>query len=303
MKSENHPSPKEQTKQYIETKLVVPQGIEDQLSSFLIDLGSMGTWFEPVGEDVSVIGYLPSESETQVVRKAILDYLDGLRELGFQFGKGKINLQKIEIKNWAEEWKKSFKPIFVTVNIVVLPEWDKSEFPGKIVIRIKPGMAFGTGDHATTQLSIRALSRFVKPGNRIIDVGCGSGILSILSAKLGGAYALGLDIDQDAMNDAEENLILNQVEDVVEIRQGTAHAGIPPASFDVAVANINRIEIVESFDKIEPLVKGGGTLIFSGILDVEEGYMTDFLKRQRLKDIEVERQEEWVCFVGRKQNK
>jgi ribosomal protein L11 methyltransferase len=300
MKSENHPSPKEQTKQYIETKLVVPQGLEDQLSSFLIDLGSMGIWLEPAGEDVSVIGYLPVESETRAVREAIVNYLDDLRKLGFQLGEGRISLQKIEVKNWEEEWKKSFKPIHVTDNIVILPEWDKSNFSEKIVIRIKPGMAFGTGDHATTQLSIRALSRVVKPGNRIIDVGCGSGILSIVSAKLGAAHALGLDIDQDAMGDAEENLVLNDVEDVVEVRQGTAHAGIPPASFDVAVANINRIEIVESFDKIEPLVKTGGTLIFSGILDREEGYMTDFLRRQKLKDIEVERQEEWVCFVGRK---
>jgi ribosomal protein L11 methyltransferase len=300
MKSGKSPLPKEQTKEYIEIKLVVPQGLEDQLSSFLMDLGSMGTWLEPAGEDVSVIGYLPADSGTDVVREAIFNYLDDLKKLGFQTGEGKINLQKIEVKNWAEEWKKSFKPIHVTDNIVILPEWDKSYFPGKIVIRIKPGMAFGTGDHATTQLSIRALSRLVKPGNRIIDVGCGSGILSIVSAKLGAAHALGLDIDRDAMDDAEENLVINKVKDVVEIRQGTAHAGIPQASFDVAVANINRIEIVESFDKIEPLVRSGGTLIFSGILDREEGYMTDFLKRQKLKDIEVERQEEWVCFVGRK---
>lgn len=300
MKSENHSSPKEQTKEYIEIRLVVPQGLEDQLSSFLIDLGSMGTWLEPAGEDVSVIGYLPAESEAGTVRESIVNYLDQLRTLGLLPGEDNVCLQKIEVKNWEEEWKKSFKPIHVTDNIVILPEWDKSNFPGKVVIRIKPGMAFGTGDHATTQLSIRALSRFVKPGNRVIDVGCGSGILSIVSAKLRAAHALGLDIDQDAMNDAEENLVLNDVEDVVEVRQGTAHAGIPPASFDVAVANINRIEIVESFDKIEPLVKTGGTLIFSGILDREEGYMIDFLKRQKLKDIEVERQEEWVCFVGRK---
>jgi ribosomal protein L11 methyltransferase len=300
MKSGKSPSPKEQTKEYIEIRLIVPQGLEDQLSSFLTDLGSMGTWHEPSGEDVSVIGYLPAESEAGMVREAIVNYLDQLRKLGFQLGEDNFSLQKIEVKNWAEEWKKSFKPIHITEKIVILPEWDKTDFPGKIVVRIKPGMAFGTGDHATTQLCIRALGRLVKLGNRIIDVGCGSGILSILSAKLGAAYALGLDIDQDAINNAEENLALNQVKDVVEVRQGTAHAGIPPESFEVAVANINRMEIVESYDKIEPLVKSGGILIFSGILDGEEGYMTDFFKRQKLKDVEIERQEEWVCFVGRK---
>lgn len=300
MNSNRHTTPKEKIRYFTEIRLVVSSGIEDQAASFLTDLGSEGVWLEPAGEASSVIGYLPAGSSTKIIRESILHYLDELRELGLDVGFSRVNVRTIPQKDWAEEWKKSYKSIFVTKNIVVLPEWDKSEFPGKIVIRIKPGPAFGTGDHATTQLCIRALAKFVKSGDRIIDVGCGSGILSIVSVKLGGSHALGLDIDQDAIQNAEENLALNQVEDTVEVRQGTANAGIPPESFDVAVANINRIEIVESYDKIEPLVKVGGTLIFSGILDGEEGYMADFFKRQKLKDMEVERQEEWVCFVGRK---
>jgi ribosomal protein L11 methyltransferase len=174
-----------------------------------------------------------------------------------------------------------------------------SAYPNRIVVRIKPGMAFGTGDHATTQLCIRALGKFLKPKDKIIDVGCGSGILSIVSARLGASYALGLDIDQDAIENASENLALNQVEETVTVRLGTANAGIPEAPFDLAVANINRIEIVESYDRIAPLVKPGGRLIFSGILEGEEGYMTDFFARQKLKDVEVTHQDEWVCFVGK----
>ncbi len=255
---------------------------------------------EPRRGNIAVIGYLSGKADRKAARESALRYLDELRKLGFQVGQAKVDLQRIEVKDWSEEWKKSFKPIFVTDDIVILPEWDKSDFHGKITTRIKPGMAFGTGGHATTQLCIRALSRFVKRGDRVIDLGCGSGVLSIVSVKLGAAYALGLDIDQDAICNAEENLALNDVEHVVELRQGTANAGMAQCPFDLAVANINRLEIVESYDKIAPLVRDGGTLIFSGILDGEEGYMSDFFKRQELNGIEVTRQDEWLCFVGRK---
>jgi ribosomal protein L11 methyltransferase len=300
MELKHHPPRQEKTNDYIEVRLVVPESAEEQISSFLTDLGSRGVWIQSAAKDSTVIGYLSGESDIPTVRASILGYLDGLRELGYDVKPGKIDLQRIEYKDRGDEWKKSFKPILVTDDVVILPEWDKSDFPGKIVVRIKPGMAFGTGDHATTQLCICALAKSVKPRDRVIDVGCGSGILSIVAVKLGGSHALGLDIDQDAVNNAEENLAVNSVENVVEIRQGTANAGIPPKSFDVAVANISRIEIVESYDKIAPLVKNGGILIFSGVLDGEEGYMTDFFGRQKLKDIKTTRQDEWVCFVGRK---
>jgi ribosomal protein L11 methyltransferase len=300
MDLEHQPSEKEKTKDYVEVRLVVPESAEEQISSFLTDLGSRGVWIQSAAKDSTVIGYLSGESDIPTVRASILGYLDGLRELGYDVKPGKIDLQRIEYKDRGDEWKKSFKPILVTDDVVILPEWDKSDFPGKIVVRIKPGMAFGTGDHATTQLCICALAKSVKPRDRVIDVGCGSGILSIVAVKLGGSHALGLDIDQDAINNAEENIVLNDVENVAEIRQGTANAGIPPKSFDVAVANISRIEIVESYDKIAPLVKNGGILIFSGVLDGEEGYMTDFFRRQKLEDIKTTRQDEWVCFVGRK---
>jgi ribosomal protein L11 methyltransferase len=287
-------------KRYTEIEVVVPQDIADPVSNFLVEIGSKGVWLKQAEENSHVVGYFSEEKESAAIKKSILLYLDELKRSGLKVGESKVFLRTIQEKAWAEDWKKSFEPIFVTKDIVVIPGWEKRKFPNRLVIRINPGMAFGTGDHATTRLCMRTLVKAVKYGDKVIDVGCGSGILGILSVMLGASYALGLDIDQDAISNAEENINLNHVEEKVEVRLGTANVGIPEAPFDVAVANINRIEIVESYDKIEPLVKAGGTLIFSGILDGEEGYMTDFFKRQELNVREATHQDEWICFVGRK---
>ncbi len=243
---------------------------------------------------------MPEESETEVVRQSTLLYLAELKKLGFQVGECKIALKTIKEQDWAQDWKKSFEPIFVTDHIVVIPSWEQTQFPGKTVIRIKPGTAFGTGDHATTQLCIRALQRFVQLGDRIVDVGCGSGILCIAAVKFGASYALGLDIDQDAVENARENLALNGVEGSVEIRQATLSRGLSRKRFHLAVANLDRREIIESFDRIQMLLKSRGVLIFSGILKQEEKNMRDFFTKKHLRQIEATSQEQWICFAAKK---
>jgi ribosomal protein L11 methyltransferase len=213
--------------------------------------------------------------------------------------KTKVRFKKIEQKDWLKDWKKSFEPIFVSEDIVIIPSWNRTSYPGRCIIRIKPGMAFGTGAHPTTLLCMRAIKRILKPQDRVLDVGCGSGILSILSAKLGASFVLGLDIDQDAIENACENLALNQIGDSIEIKQSTVSADILNKFFDLAVANLNKKEIFESFENIKILVKAAGLFIFSGILNEEETEVRNFFKKKNSKIVEVQHQERWICFVCR----
>ena len=249
---------------------------------------------------MAVIGYLSDDSDPKTINSSILHFQDGLIMLGFQTSESKVNSRKMKDEDWIGECEKSFKPIFVTDDIVILPSWEKALFPDKIVIRIKPGMAFGTGAHSTTLLCMRAIRRFLKPKDRVVDVGCGSGILSILSAKLGASFVLGLDIDQDSIENAHENLALNQTEDSIEIKQGTVSADIPKELFDLAVANLNKREIFESLENIKILVKDEGLFIFSGILNDEETEVRNFFKKKNLKIVEIQHQDSWVCFVCKK---
>jgi ribosomal protein L11 methyltransferase len=287
------------TKEYLEVKVVVPEEIEDQMSNFLIELGSPGVWINPKGENSIITGYLSEKSKSKDIKISLNCYLAELKDLGFKTGKSGIKIRKIDRKDWLRDWKKSFEPIFVDTDIVIVPDWDQTSYPDKIVIRIKPGMAFGTGAHPTTQLCLRALKKYLKSGERVIDVGCGSGILTILCAKLGASYVLGLDIDQDAIENAEDNLTLNKVGNLIEIKQGTVTASSPPEPFDIAVANLTKKEIVESFTNIRIQVKLNGMLIFSGILKEEENVMRDFLEKHKVRIIDITRQEDWICLSCR----
>lgn len=289
--SEKSPISEKTDKEFIEIEIKVPQEISDFVSNFLIEHGSNGVCSKESQEGVILLGYMSEESQAKVVKQSILQYLDKLKNLGFKTDKTEVRFK---------DWKKSFEPIFVSEDIVIIPSWNRTSYPGKCIIRIKPGMAFGTGAHPTTRLCICAIRRFLKPQDRVVDVGCGSGILSILSAKSGASFVLGLDIDQDAIENAHENLALNQIEDSIEIKQGTVSADIPKKPFDLAVANLNKREIFESYENIKILVKNEGLFIFSGILNGEEKEVTNFFKKKSLKIVEIQHQDSWVCFVCKK---
>jgi ribosomal protein L11 methyltransferase len=210
--------------------------------------------------------------------------------------------ETIHEQNWMEAWKQHYKPLPVGDRLLILPAWMEMETGGRIPIRIEPGMAFGTGVHPTTQLSLQLIEHSVKPGVSVIDVGCGSAILSIAAAKLGASPLVAVDIDAQALDNARHNAALNNVE--IEIGVGSVDEllagqyGLRNA--DVIVANILAPVLIRLLDAgLAKLVKHGGELLLSGILAEQEGEMKTSLEKHNLQIIEERRIEDWLGFAAR----
>ena len=258
------------------------------------------------GTEIVETGGPADEEETLVaVRKALTNlsaYID--------IGEGQIISSTTRDEDWINNWKEFFKP-FVVEDVVIKPSWEEAgndEQPlGSIVVEIDPGTAFGTGRHETTRLCIGQLKKYLKPGMRVLDAGVGSGILSILAAKLGASDIFGTDIDPIAVEAAKKNLVFNGVrEDSFTIEQGNLiedeglrkRAGLE--SFDIVVANILADVIIPMSAVIPPLLKKGGIFISSGIIDSKEEEVREAVERH-LKVIDIVHLNDWVSVVARKE--
>lgn len=182
--------------------------------------------------------------------------------------------RQIADQNWMEAWKQHYKPILIGRGLLILPAWMESPEPSRIPIKIDPGMAFGTGTHPTTQLCLELMERSAarRPLSQVIDVGCGSGILSIAALKLGAGRVLGVDIDIESVRNSRENADLNDVGEELLLGQGSVSeilaGGFPFRSAPLVVANILGPILIRLFDGgLADLVEADGEIILSGILD------------------------------------
>jgi ribosomal protein L11 methyltransferase len=175
----------------------------------------------------------------------------------------------VEEKDWENEWKRHFHVLHVGERMVVVPTWrEYAASESDIVIGLDPGMAFGTGHHPTTRMCMVLLEEFCGAGMRVLDVGCGSGILSIVAAKLGVASVVGVEIDDVAARSAATNIADNGVDGVVSVYQGTlTETLVPPEGFDLIVANVSAKVVSELAGDMIGALRPGGRLIASGILD------------------------------------
>jgi ribosomal protein L11 methyltransferase len=209
-------------------------------------------------------------------------------------------------ENWHDAWRQYFRPVEITTRTVIVPSWEEHlatayEQLGKLVLRMEPGMAFGTGTHATTQLCLKLAERLVRPGDRVLDAGTGSAILAIDAAKLGASHVLGFDLDPDVSENAADNMRLNHVtDDVVEIRITTLDA-LPLDSYDLIFCNM----LSHEFEPLLPglakrLKAGSGRLLLSGMLLEEEDTVRGWLARRdvALRAIEIDTSGEWLAMVA-----
>lgn len=236
---------------------------------------------------------------------------DGLRELSdfVDIGEGTITESETEDKDWINNWKQYFKP-FVFEGIVIKPTWEETDdtMQGKIVVNIDPGTAFGTGSHETTQLVISQLDKYIKEGDRLLDVGCGSGILSVIGIMLGAKDAIGTDLDPNAIVATKENADINNIPhdkikviegNIIDDRQVKDACGYE--CFDVVAANILADVLIPLSRIITEHMKEGAYFITSGIIDTkEEEVVKAFNENPLLEIVEVNHKGEWVNVTARK---
>jgi len=183
-----------------------------------------------------------------------------------------VSYQPILDEDWMAAWKKHYQPIKIGKKMVIIPAWINKDFPGRLPIRINPGMAFGTGTHPSTQLCLQLLEEALQPAQPVIDIGCGSGILSIAALKLGAGFVLGVDIDTAAVKSTLENAANNQLESKLEVGLGSV-GEIRSDQFKIKSAPLVVVNILASIinhlfeDDLADLVETGGKLILAGILE------------------------------------
>lgn len=304
---------------------------EDFMSSMLMDLGIEGIEIEdniPLTKEDQAdmfIDFLPElppdEGKSHVSFYIEDDGMDqseilkkvkiGLEELRdtVDVGSGMILSSETEDLDWINNWKKFFSS-FTIENILIKPTWEdvKPEDKDKFMIEIDPGISFGTGKHETTQLCIRQLIKYIKDGHpKVLDVGCGSGILSIVALKLGASEVVGTDLDADCMISTHENMKVNHLDE----KLGTFYVGnliddvdlqkqVGTEEYDIVVANILADVIIPMAPVIPDRLKKGGYFITSGIIDFKEDEVRDAIEKTGLKVIEINHQGEWVNITAQK---
>jgi ribosomal protein L11 methyltransferase len=243
---------------WLELSVEAPPDAEEAVADVLRRHVSGGVSIE--GDEASVVvkGYLPADGDLARRRRVLR------RKLAALALPTAVRSRWLSEEDWAQAWKEFFPVLRVSARLVVCPTW-RSYCPreGEAVIRLDPGMAFGTGQHPTTLMCLRALEELLRPGMAVLDLGTGSGILALAAAKLGAASVLALDIDPQAAAVARENARLNGLEAVVQVGEGGLDEALR-AAFDLAMANISAPVIVEMAPTLAEVLRPGGVLIVAG---------------------------------------
>ena len=278
---------------------ILPQMAEDDGTAYL-------SFFVEETEEGGLL--LNGETKTEEdILKAVKEELDGLRDF-MDIGEGSIAVDETEDIDWINNWKQYFKQFYVD-DILIIPSWEevKEEDKDRMIIHIDPGTAFGTGMHETTQLCIRQLKKYVTEDTEILDVGTGSGILSIVALKLGAKHAVGTDLDPCAVPAVEENKEANEIPvqdfdmmigNIIDDKEVQDEVGYE--KYDILAANILADFLVPLTPVIVNQMKKGGIYITSGIIDQKEETVVKAVKDAGLEILEVTYQGEWVSVTARK---
>lgn len=253
-------------------------------------------------EGVIIKAYLPINSFLGETVEGIKEAINNLILYNIDIGLNKVTISEVNEEEWATAWKKYYHPVKISDKFTIVPTWEEYEPQSdeELIIELDPGMAFGTGTHPTTIMCIQALERFVKKGDVVIDVGTGSGVLSIAAALLKAKKVISLDLDDVAVTAARINIKLNKVQDVVTVSQNNLLDGVDQQA-DVIVANILAEVIVRFTDDAYERLKSGGFFITSGIIKQKRNEVEEALKSSGFIIEETLTMEDWVAIIAKKQ--
>jgi ribosomal protein L11 methyltransferase len=286
---------------WVEIALNANPDTEDAITDILISEGCAGTATFSVPdalEDLKICGYLPVDDRLEARLLIIKERAGRLVEYGLSLPDPEVTITWVEDDEWATAWKKYFKPLKLG-RIVIKPTWE--DYPATaddLIIELDPGMAFGTGNHDTTQLCVLALQDYVIPGCTVLDAGCGSGILAMSAAKLGAGKVLAFDNDPIAVSAATANVNKTALDDKITVMLGESPL-ISPDKSDLVIANIIPNVIINMASELADRTAPGGILIVSGIVEDRVDDVRAALESIGMIFVEDRRQTVWCALVFR----
>lgn len=249
--------------------------------------------------------YLSADEEGFAKMGEVRIALQSLKESRTDCGSLLMTLDNLRDADWENNWKQYYKPMEIGERLLVIPQWEKADCGGRVPLILDPGLTFGTGSHATTQLCLTALEQTVRGGERVLDLGCGSGILSIAALKLGAAEAVAVDIDDKCLSVAYENAALNGIgKDVYTVKVGDvlgdeALRASLGGGYDIVLANIVADVIIGLAPMVRSLLCPGGRFLCSGIIDDRAEEVASHLREAGLEIVETRSGDGWFAYTCR----
>ncbi len=264
-----------------------------------------GEWFDEAllnTQHQSVKAYVPETASREGILSRAQAILETVREAGLSVPSDTaVALSTVDEVDWENAWKAHYQPISIGESLAIVPTWRREDglFADRRIIYLEPGMAFGTGTHPTTQLCMEALERFVNPGDLVLDIGCGTGVLAMTAALLGAMKVVGIDIDPVAVSSATLNVELNGLSSSVSVEQGNLLSGwTEDETFDVAIANILRDAVVSLAPAAYSQLKPGGLFISSGYVESQCEEVEAALAKAGFEEPSKLVKEDWVVLVA-----